>query len=208
MHSQRASTTPIFADGSGRRVAVVQWTARAFCLVCIGVAVAVAFTLTTHVPLPGLDRILSPRTAPEVGRTATEGTATAGRILVAGLPSAGTDRVRTPSAVASPSAATIEATRSTARKAQGRVAQSVRQPRATESAAPVPAGPTATARPNPPAQAKTDTPANPHAVARGTNSSVRAAPQATKTANPTAEAARTKPRTSTVPQTKPVGSTQ
>ncbi len=123
VHSQRVSTTPIFTDGSGRRVAVVQWTARAFCLAVPWSPVAVVFTLTTHVPLPGLDRILSPRTGSDVesddhrrhglGRDAASSP---------DCPRAGTDRVRHPRGGRLADRQPPSRLPATAKNAQGRVA--------------------------------------------------------------------------------------
>ena len=196
------STTPIFTDGSGRRVVVVQWTARAFCLVAALVAGAVVFTLTTHVPLPGLDRIISPRTGPDASRTTTDGTDTAGRALVAGLPAAGTSRVVSVASAARNAAGAVKASRPTARQRDDRLAHSAGQLRAPQSAAPAPAAPQATASTPPPGQAKKGDP-NPRAVAKGANSSVKAATRTTKTSNPKATAARTKPRPTVGPGTRP-----
>ncbi len=49
------ATTPVFTDESGRRATVLQWVARGLCACFVLVAAAIAFTMVTHVPLPGLD---------------------------------------------------------------------------------------------------------------------------------------------------------
>lgn len=60
MDSQPATPAPIFTDETGTRATVVQWLARGLCLSCALVAGAVAFTMLTHVPLPGLGGLLEP----------------------------------------------------------------------------------------------------------------------------------------------------
>jgi len=75
-----ASTTPVFNDESGRRARVLTWLARAVCVGFVLVVAAVAFTLLTRVPLPGLGGLLpegpgpaQPRTAPkQVGDGSTD----------------------------------------------------------------------------------------------------------------------------------------
>jgi hypothetical protein len=55
-------TTPVFADESGTRAAVLQWLARGICACFVLVSGAVALTLATDVPLPGLGGLVAPRT--------------------------------------------------------------------------------------------------------------------------------------------------
>jgi hypothetical protein len=45
---------PVFSDASGRRVRVLTWLARGLCVCFVLVVGAVAFTMLTRVPLPGL----------------------------------------------------------------------------------------------------------------------------------------------------------
>lgn len=45
---------PVFTDPSGRRVEVLQWGSRGFCLLAAALCTAVAMTLQTHVTMPGL----------------------------------------------------------------------------------------------------------------------------------------------------------
>ena len=209
MQAPPASTSPIFTDGSGRRAAVVQWTARAFCLGCALVAGAVVFTLTTHVPLPGLDRILPPRTESDAGRTTIGGTGTGVTpgTLVAGLPAGSTGRlVSNETAAPRSESAAVAVAPPPARERAAQVADIAVQPVPTRSAAPAPApaaAPDATSQPTPHPQAQGARTSNPHAEARQANSSVRATPRTTKTANPTAEAARTMPKPSARPTATP-----
>jgi hypothetical protein len=67
-----ASTTPVFNDDSGRRARVLTWLARAACLCFVLVVGAVAFTLLTRVPLPGLGGLLPQETGPVEPRTAPQ----------------------------------------------------------------------------------------------------------------------------------------
>ena len=53
-------TKPVFNDETGRRAAVLLWVGRALITVCAILGVAIAFTLTTHIALPGLDGLVSP----------------------------------------------------------------------------------------------------------------------------------------------------
>ena len=53
-------TKPVFNDETGRRAAVLLWVGRAVITVCAILGVAIAFTLTTHIALPGLDGLVSP----------------------------------------------------------------------------------------------------------------------------------------------------
>jgi len=53
-------TKPVFNDETGRRAAVMLWVGRAVITVCAILGVAIAFTLTTHIALPGLDGLVSP----------------------------------------------------------------------------------------------------------------------------------------------------
>ena len=52
--SQQGAALPVFVDATGRRTRLVQWVARGVCAAAVVVVGAVAFTLLTHVPLPGL----------------------------------------------------------------------------------------------------------------------------------------------------------
>lgn len=62
-------TTPVFSDESGTRAAVLQWLARGICASFVLVSGAVAFTLATDVPLPGLGGLVAPRTDDSTPRT-------------------------------------------------------------------------------------------------------------------------------------------
>jgi len=53
-------TKPVFNDETGRRAAVLRWVGRVVITVCAILGVAIAFTLTTHIALPGLDGLVSP----------------------------------------------------------------------------------------------------------------------------------------------------
>ena len=56
------ATTPVFTDESGKRATFLQWVARCLCACLVIVGAAIAFTLVTHVPLPGLGGLLAPST--------------------------------------------------------------------------------------------------------------------------------------------------
>lgn len=201
----RVSTSPIFTDESGRRAVTLQWAARGFCLCCALVAGAVVFTLTTHVPLPGLDRILSPRTGSDANRTITAGTDPAGDALVAGLrPAAPVHRVVTTAAASPRSTIAVEGVHAAAKKKASRVAVSVAQSRATGSPTPAPAATEETPAGSNPRAHSQNASSNPHAVAKGSNFLGRATAATTKTANPKAAAARTYPHASATPTATPV----
>jgi hypothetical protein len=51
---------PVFSDDSGIRAAVLKWGVSAVCLMAILLGGALVLTLRTHVPLPGMDRLLPP----------------------------------------------------------------------------------------------------------------------------------------------------
>ena len=59
---EQRETPPVFSDESGTRAAALQWLARGICACVVLVSGAVAFTLATDVPLPGLDGLVAPRT--------------------------------------------------------------------------------------------------------------------------------------------------
>ncbi len=197
---------PIFTDESGRRATVVQWLARGVCGASLVVAGAVAFTLTTHVPLPGLDRILSPHRSPEAGLTIRADRA-AGSTLGVGL-GLGSDR----SAASVTMRTSVPAVLSIARTGMAVAAESVPASDRSEASTPV-AAPTAASTPDPPASttghanphasAKGANSGNAHAAAQGTNSSARATPRPTKSADPRATAAKTKAKPSGDPSKAP-----
>jgi hypothetical protein len=51
---------PVFSDDSGRRAVVLKWGIWAICLIAVLLGSAVVLTLSTPVPLPGVDRLLPP----------------------------------------------------------------------------------------------------------------------------------------------------
>jgi hypothetical protein len=75
---QRA-TKPVFTDESGRRTTVLQWLARGLCGCFVLLTGAVAFTLVTQVPLPGLGGLVAPRSEAQAPRTAPDEAAEGGR---------------------------------------------------------------------------------------------------------------------------------
>jgi hypothetical protein len=67
-------TKPVFTDDTGRRATVLLWLGRVVVAVSVILGAAMAFTLTTHIALPGLDGLVSPTLnggQPEVGMPAT-----------------------------------------------------------------------------------------------------------------------------------------
>jgi hypothetical protein len=175
--------TPVFTDESGRRLTVLQWVARGLCACFVLVGTAIAFTLVTHVPLPGLGGIMSPPATDSAPGAAREGTAGGERALDTGLtvgsdPGSGsvagnareskarpTDVVTAQAAQAG--AGPSEASASTS--GQG-ASGSVETPQTQATATASPASPS-----TPPSQSN----ANPHATAKSANSTVRATPHAT-----------------------------
>jgi hypothetical protein len=53
-------TKPVFSDETGRRAVVLLWVGRVVVAACVVLAGALAFTLTTHIALPGLDGVVRP----------------------------------------------------------------------------------------------------------------------------------------------------
>jgi hypothetical protein len=53
-------TKPVFADETGRRASVLLWLGRVVVTVSVVLSAAIAFTLTTHIALPGLDGLVPP----------------------------------------------------------------------------------------------------------------------------------------------------
>jgi hypothetical protein len=63
-------TKPVFTDDTGRRATVLLWLGRVVVTISVILGAAMAFTLTTHIALPGLDGLVSPTlngSQPEVG---------------------------------------------------------------------------------------------------------------------------------------------
>jgi hypothetical protein len=70
-------TKPVFSDETGRRAVVLLWVGRVVVAACVVLAGALAFTLTTHIALPGLDGVVGPTLnggQPEVGLPTDPGT--------------------------------------------------------------------------------------------------------------------------------------
>ena len=53
-------TKPVFSDETGRRAVVLLWVGRVVVAACVLLAGTLAFTLTTHIALPGLDGVVGP----------------------------------------------------------------------------------------------------------------------------------------------------
>jgi hypothetical protein len=67
-------TKPVFTDDTGRRATVLLWLGRVVVTVSAILGAAMAFTLTTHIALPGLHGLVSPTlngSQPDVGIRAT-----------------------------------------------------------------------------------------------------------------------------------------
>jgi hypothetical protein len=180
------------------------------------VAAAVVFTLTTHVPLPGLDRLLGPQGAEETSRATDAGPGETadptGSALLSGLGGTRAARLDTTGPdITGPSdprrAPALDRPRRPVNSATTQGADDGGRPASSRSSAPAP---TATPGPTTPATpATTHTPSrgttsgNPHATAKSANSAARTEPQATRTANPKADAARTKSKPSAAPTAVP-----
>jgi hypothetical protein len=202
MDTLPGSTRPIFTDESGRRAVALQWFARCFVAGCAVLAGAVVFTLTTHVPLPGLDRILSPRTGQDAARATGDSGSTGRSSLGAGLTAGTPDPALTAPEAASNRVAVVRDVRAS-ETSTAATAGAARAPEAAPVSGTSPATPQATGTPNPHATSTKAASPNPHATAKAGNSSKRATPKATKTANPRAVAARTKPKPSGRPTATP-----
>jgi hypothetical protein len=206
-----ASATPVFTDDSGTRAAVLQWVARSLCACCVLVGAAIAFTLVTHVSLPGLGGILAPLTTNNAPRAARDGTAGGERSLGAALTAASAGRNSPASKAQSPlvaaSSAHLAVSAST-RSATGSIAAA--QPHATSAAAPAstatPQNPHPQSNANPHATTRTK---SPHATAKSANSTARANPHATaKSANAHATARSANAHQSGGPTSAPPGATE
>jgi hypothetical protein len=158
------SATPIFTDDSGRRATVVQWLARGVCGTSVVVAGAVVLTLTTHVPLPGLDRILSPHRGAEAGLTIRADTADGGAELGSQL-----DLAQEVAFAAGRRPVTVRSARAGTQPSVELVAVGRRAPETPAVAAtPTDTG-TSTPGAEPPATGGAGS-SNPHAAAKGANS--------------------------------------
>src|SRR3954467_4232097 len=103
--ASNASTTPVFTDLSGRRARLLTWLARGAVAAFALVAGAVAFTLLTHVSLPGLGG--PPPDRPEAPARSTDARANPG--IRAGLGDGPVGPVTAHAAEdAAPIAATVE----------------------------------------------------------------------------------------------------
>lgn len=223
MDTPRAKT-PVFTDESGKRVIVLQWVARGLCACVVMVGVALAVTLVTHVPLPGLGGHLTPPTTERAPRAAPEAMADDERALGAG-PNAGSAqrdasaaKARSmPSGAAAatrhgvaasktrPSPSAVSALQAQSSGATAPQAQATRAaaPQAQAPGAAAPASAATTHQPR--AQAT----ANPHATAKSANSTVRATPQASRrTENSRASAGRINGQPRHGPTSTPPGSTK
>jgi hypothetical protein len=164
------ASIPVFTDGSGRRATVLSWLALTMCAGFVIVGGAIAFTLVTHVPLPGLGGLLSPPSAHGAATGVRDGKAAGARPLGSGL----TTRFAGPSSVAAPS-----------RPGSAGVSQ-VPHPIAAVSTSSVPgAAATTQVQATPAAMSPTKAPhasatSNPHATAKSANS--HATPNAHATA--------------------------
>jgi hypothetical protein len=68
---------PVFNDETGRRAAVLLWVGRVVVAAGVILTGAIAFTLTTHIALPGLDGLVTPTlngSQPEVALPTDPGT--------------------------------------------------------------------------------------------------------------------------------------
>ena len=71
-------TKPVFNDDTGKRAAVLLWVGRVVVAACVILSGAIAFTLTTHIALPGLDGVVTPtlnESRPEIALPTDPGTA-------------------------------------------------------------------------------------------------------------------------------------
>jgi len=201
--------TPVFTDESGRRLSVLQWMVRGLCACFVLVGAAIAFTLVTHVPLPGLGGLLPPPTtdrAPQVTRDEPTG---GERALDTGLTPesdtgsgagavAGRVDGNTRASMARPlSVATAgTAPQGAAASEEGSGSVATPQPQATATASP--------SSNTPPSQSN----ANPHATAKSANSTVRATPQATKSKNANATTGKANGQSSSRQTSTPSGRTK
>jgi hypothetical protein len=158
-------TKPVFTDDTGRRATVLLWLGRVVVTVSVILGAAMAFTLTTHIALPGLDGLVSPTlngSQPEVGITATQDPVEATEV-----PTAVFELTETPPAkseqssslrTTSPAVATRRSSTTTRRSTSTTTspARSTTKPRNSHAAVPSTAGRKAgrTTHPAPPGQTR------------------------------------------------------
>jgi len=171
----------------------MQWLLRGLCGSLIVVAGAMAFTLMTHVPLPGLDRILSPRNDAGAEQPTHVGAAAGRSLLGVGL-DVGSPKVTT-TAAHLPAVATIARTGVTA--VSSHLVATAPRGSTTPVAAATPTPAAGTPRPRAAAQGANS--ANPRSTVKSSNSSRRSTPSSTKSANPRSVAARAKAKPSGEP---------
>ncbi len=194
------ATSPVFTDDSGKRATALQWVARTLCACFVLVGVAIAFTLVTHVSLPGLGGLLAPSTTDRGSQTTHDEAARGERDPGAGLSPAQRD-ISTSNPRSQPTAAAVVARR---RQAASKTRDSgsaapASQPQAT-------ATPTSTSTTN---QPQSQANANPHASAKRANSTNRATPLSTgRSVNPHATAGSANAEPHSDPKPTPPGATK
>ena len=158
-------TKPVFTDDTGRRATVLLWLGRVVVTVSVILAAAMAFTLTTHIALPGLDGLVSPTlngSQPEVGIPATPDPVEATEVPTAVFELTATPRAKSEQSSSlrrtSPAVATRRSSTTTRRSASpaNSPARSTAKPRNSHTAAPSTAGRKArkTTHPAPPGQTR------------------------------------------------------
>jgi hypothetical protein len=158
-------TKPVFTDDTGRRATVLLWLGRVVVAVSVILGAAMAFTLTTHIALPGLDGLVSPTlngSQPEVGVPATPDPVEATEVPKAVFELTATPRAeseQSPSLrTTSPAVATRRSSTTTRRSTSTTTspARSTAKPRSSHAAAPSTAGRKAgkTTDPAPPGQTR------------------------------------------------------
>jgi hypothetical protein len=158
-------TKPVFTDDTGRRATVLLWLGRVVVTVSVILGAAMAFTLTTHIALPGLDGLVSPSlngSQPEVGIPATPDPVEATEVPTAVFELTATPRARSEQSsslrTTSPAVATRRSSTTTRRSTSTTTstARSSAKPRNSHAAAPSTPGRKAgkTTDPEPPGQTR------------------------------------------------------
>jgi hypothetical protein len=138
-------TKPVFTDDTGRRATVLLWLGRVVVTISVILGAAMAFTLTTHIALPGLDGLVSPTlngSQPEVGIPTTPDPVDATDLPTAVFELTATPRAKSEQSSAlrttSPAVATRRSSTRTRRStsAPTSAARSTAKPRNSHAAAP------------------------------------------------------------------------
>ena len=158
-------TKPVFTDDTGRRATVLLWLGRVVVTISVILGAGMAFTLTTHIALPGLDGLVAPTlngSQPEVGISTSPDPVDATDLPTAVFELTATPRAKSEQSSAlrttSPAVVTRRSSTTTRRSTSTSTspARSTAKPRNSHAAAPRTAGRKAgkTTDPAPPGQTR------------------------------------------------------